>query len=401
MVGKPCWQLALFLLFLAVLIDRQSVYADCRSFSDLIRNGAYAVADQDGSIADSCNEDIPFIPASIVKVPLALAAFDILGADFRFTTELYMDGQENLYIHGSGDPFLVSEEVGLILDRLAERGVRRINGIFVDNSRYDLGGQVPGRGVSDNPYDVPVNATAVNFNTVSVRVLDDGNVVSAEPQTPTLPVMKDLARSYRPGEYRLNVCPGNCSADTMAVRYTAELFRAMQRREGIEGDGPLTVGNVPESASLVYLHRNTKTLEEVVVSMLEFSSNFIANQLFLRCGVEESGWPANWDKAGTTVAASLARRLGRDTTEDIRLVEGSGLSRGNRVTARAMTHVLREFRPHASLLRERKHAMMKSGTLDGVYNYAGYLADGRSFVILLNQRENTRDNVLKRLNRRE
>ena len=83
----------------------------------------------------------------------------------------------NLYLKGFGDPFLVAEEVALILDRLQDSGVARINGIFVDNSSYDLEEQVPGRGTSDNPYDVPVSATAVNFNTVAVRVRPDREVL--------------------------------------------------------------------------------------------------------------------------------------------------------------------------------------------------------------------------------
>ena len=48
-------------------------------------------------------------------------------------------------------------------------------------------------------------------------------------------------------------------------------------------------------------------------------------------------------------------------------------------------------------MQEKRDASMKSGTLQGVYNYAGYLEDEKTFVILLNQKRNTRDEVIKNI----
>src|SRR5690606_4517873 len=62
---------------------------------------------------------------------------------------------------------------------------------------------------------------------------------------------------------------------------------------------------------------------------------------------------------------------------DIRLEEGSGISRGNRFTARGLAKVLELFAPHAVLLRGPDGSLTKSGTLDGVRTLAGY-ADTKS-----------------------
>jgi D-alanyl-D-alanine carboxypeptidase/D-alanyl-D-alanine-endopeptidase (penicillin-binding protein 4) len=377
-----------------VLFDRQSAGADCRSFAGLLTHGGYAVGDHPGRTVSSCNENTPFIPASIIKVPLALAAFDILGPDFRFTTEFYGDRQGNLFIKGYGDPFLVSEEIELILDRLAGKGVGSINTIFIDPGSVDAAEEMPGRGKSNNPYDVPISAVAVNFNTVNIRVYGSGRVESAEPQTPTLPIMHDLGKDLPPGEYRINVCQGDCSPVKQSARYAAELFRALQRKKGMPGDGPFAVKSVTADAVLLYSHRNTRNLAGIVSSFLDYSNNFIANQVFLRCGMERYGMPANWDKAGKAVEGSLARVLGPDSAGQIHMEDGAGLSRNNRITAAAMLRVLEKFKPHARLLQAKKNGRIKSGTLDGVYNYAGYLADGTPFVIVLNQRNNSRDAIL-------
>jgi D-alanyl-D-alanine carboxypeptidase/D-alanyl-D-alanine-endopeptidase (penicillin-binding protein 4) len=58
------------------------------------------------------------------------------------------------------------------------------------------------------------------------------------------------------------------------------------------------------------------------------------------------------------------------------------------------------FKPHAGLLPFENNCLRKSGTMTGVYGYGGYFAGARgldSFVLLLNQPKNTRDQVLELL----
>ena len=384
-------------LTIAFMWDRQAALADCRSLSPALRQGAFIVAAPDGRVLIACNENQPLIPASILKIATALISLEVLGPDYRFLTELYLDAEQNLYLKGYGDPLLVAEEAALILDQLRALGVARINSIFIDNSSYALAEQVPGRGDSNNPYDAPVNATAVNFNAVAVKVGPGQEVRSAEEQTPTLPLMRELARGLEPGEYRLNICTGGCRAEEQSARYVAELFRALQREKGIAGDGETGLRPVPAGVKLLAAHRNSRTLAEVLVAVLEHSNNFAANQLYLACGAARYGYPATWDKARRVGQEVMAKVLDPKVAGSLRMVEGSGLSRDNRVTARVMLELLQRFAPHAGLLREQHGVRLKSGSMDGVHNYAGYLPGGQPFVILENQADNTRDRLLARL----
>jgi D-alanyl-D-alanine carboxypeptidase/D-alanyl-D-alanine-endopeptidase (penicillin-binding protein 4) len=388
--------LSLF-LFTAVCGARPSAFADCRDFASLLQNGGLVAASADGRILAACNPDQPYIPASILKIATALIALRVLGPDFHFQSEWYQDSEQNIYIRGNGDPFLVAEEAALILDRLRDLGVARINSIFIDNRSYDLAGQVPGRGISANPYDAPVSATVVNFNTVAIRVGPDLEVRSAEAQTPTLPLMRELARGLPPGEYRLNICREQCLPEEASARYAGELFRALQREKGIAGEGGYGLRAAPAGATLIYTHRNTRGIREVLLAFLEHSNNFVANQVYLACGAARYGYPATWAKAARVAAETLTGLLGPDTADQVRMVEGSGLARENRVTARAMLKLLQVFAPHAGLLREEEGIRLKSGSMAGVHNYAGYLPGGRPFVILANQPANTRDRLLARL----
>ncbi len=378
-------------------IVTESAAATCSSpFNKLIKNGGYGVADSKGKVISSCNPDTAYVPASVVKVATALAAFDILGPDYRFTTSFYQDAKKNLYIKGTGDPMLVSDEIRLILKTLQEKGVTTINDIYIDPSAFALEYRVPGREDSRNPYDAPVAAVSVNFNSVAVRLTKKKAILSGEKETPLLPIMEEVAKGkgYPAGRQRINICEGGCLEEKQTARYAAELFRALQKEAEIVGKGKIGVRLVPKDATLVYTHKNSKDLKELTSSFLKYSSNFISNLVFLTCGAKKYGYPATWAKGERALREVLEKRLGKKTAAAFIIKEGAGLFRGNRVTVRAMLELLRVFRPHASLLRKYMGLRSKSGSMKGIYNYVGYLQDGRPYVILLNQKRNQRRAVL-------
>ena len=59
--------------------------------------------------------------------------------------------------------------------------------------------------------------------------------------------------------------------------------------------------------------------------------------------------------------------------DDIHIEEGSGISRGNRFTARGLARVLTMFAPHATLLRRGDGTFFKTGTFSGVRTLATQL----------------------------
>jgi D-alanyl-D-alanine carboxypeptidase/D-alanyl-D-alanine-endopeptidase (penicillin-binding protein 4) len=89
-----------------------------------------------------------------------------------------------------------------------------------------------------------------------------------------------------------------------------------------------------------------------------------------------------------------------DAPELLLMPEGSGLSREQRSSAAGMMGILQQFRPYASLLPNNDGVLRKSGTLTGVYNYAGFIqgVDGLyPFVIMTNQGSNNRAEILRLL----
>ena len=62
-----------------------------------------------------------------------------------------------------------------------------------------------------------------------------------------------------------------------------------------------------------------------------------------------------------------------------------------------MITILNQFKPFSEMLPKSEDKLVKTGTLTGVYSYAGYFVKEQkkhSFVLILNQRKNTKSKIL-------
>ncbi len=387
-----------FFMFFFVLGGSSIVHSEGASLTECITNGGYLVGTGDREFA--YRDNTLFLPASTLKIVTSLLAFDLLGPDFRFETHLFLDAQQNLYIKGFGDPFLTSEEILRLCLSLHGLGITTVQNLFLDNSAYSIDCSSPGSLESSNPYDAPNGALAVNFNSLAIDKLSDGTIVSAEPQTPTLSIMELVPRDIPKGKQRININSIKTKT-TLSVpeQYAGELFAAQLQKAGIKIEKGIRKQRVPKNLSPVLRYKNSKTLEEVMGQCLLYSNNFIANQVFLYCSTLGGTTPATWEKSRKIIKSYLTTHIGL-SPEQFRVYDGAGLSRQNRITARGLVRVLKNFSPYKNLLTKKDGIFLKSGTLSGVYCYAGFLnIHGQSapFAILLNQQKNTRDVLLKQL----
>jgi D-alanyl-D-alanine carboxypeptidase/D-alanyl-D-alanine-endopeptidase (penicillin-binding protein 4) len=363
-----------------------------------VQNGGYLV--QDSSRTLNHRERDLFIPASTLKILTCLVALENLGLDYRFETHFFLDNKNNLYIKGFGDPFLTSETVLQIAGELVGLGISQIGSLYLDNFSFDLAAGSAGGENTTNPYDAPNGALSVNFNALPLLVKGDGTITSGESQTPLLPLMVEIGAGLRPGFHRVNVNAFLQSRQlSPPIRYTGELFTAQLQQSGIEVLHGFGKKAVPGGIKPLYIHYSRKSLEEIIRECLKFSNNFIANQLFLACGARDFGFPASWEKSRRTFD-TFTRTVLNLPSDQIHLEEGSGLSRNNRISPAALLKILDRFTPFSSLLPELNNIRVKTGTLTGVFCYAGYFpGDGRltPFVILLNQVQNSRKDILEEL----
>ncbi len=332
----------------------------------LAPSGVVLVVDADGNELVAQNADEPFVPASVTKIVTAWLALEVLGGDYRFQTRFYLDKNRVLYVRGGGDPFLISEELALLAPQLvAAVGKQPLTGIVLDASYYPADIRIPGIEDSKESYDALNSALAVNFNTIYAE--RSGNSVrSAEEQTPITPLAISQFRARGPkGRGRISL-----SQDpAVSLKYAGELIAAFIERAGGSVKGKISTGSVPKGLEPVYVHRQSRTLSEILVQLLLASNNYIANQVFLEIGGHRQGGPVSLEKSLQVAREMLAAH---GLAEAIHLEEGSGISRGNRFTARGLAKVLDLFAPHADLLRGHDGGANKTGTLDGVRTLAGY-----------------------------
>jgi len=352
---------------------------------------AAVVAAPDGHILAGVHLDRALIPASILKLLTTLAALEKLGPDYRFRTDFYIDSQNNLKIKGYGDPLLVSEELKLIADHLATR-LHSVQNLILDDFFFKQPVRIPGRGTSTQPYDAPNGALCVNFNTVAFN-RQNGHWVTDEPQTPLLPsvVPKIAASGMARGRITL------AADSTEALRYTGELFQYFFQKAGMEVNGAIGRGRIdPQSDQLVWPYRSRTKLREVVADLLEYSNNFMANQILLVMGAETLGPPATVDKG-----LQVLKKFYREELKILsgRIVEASGISRENRITVRDMLTILQRYEPYHGLMRKKGRQFYKTGHLKGIRTRAGFLTSTHGglyrFVVIINTPGKTTDEMMK------
>jgi len=338
------------------------------------------VIDPDGRILYKKNETIKYIPASTLKLLTALSAIHYLGLNYQFRTEFYTDTEGNLKIKGYGDPFLTSEVWQEIADELTEK-LPKFKNLIVDNSYFSKNLVVPGVGASTNPYDAPPGALCANFNTVFFDHDQKGRIISAEPQTPMTPFAQKKISSLvqKKGRYTFT----HDQAD--AARYAGELFLYFLNKKGVENLGGIHPGLAAADDKLIHTHLSGLTLNEVIKEMMEFSNNFVANQICIAMGVHVFGPPGTMEKGVRAILDYARKEL---HMEDVILVEGSGISRKNRISPLDMKAVLERFKPYRHLLKRSGDTFFKTGTLMGIRTRVGYIeTEARNpyqFVIFLN-----------------
>jgi serine-type D-Ala-D-Ala carboxypeptidase/endopeptidase (penicillin-binding protein 4) len=335
------------------------------------------VASPDGEILYQVNPDREQVPASTLKLLTALVALDHWGPSHRFLTEFYVDRRGALKIKGYGDPLMISEVLKEISRDLASI-LQHIDTIVVDDTYFSPQIEIPGRTRSTNPYDAPVGALCANFNTVFYGRDARGRPTSLEPQTPMVPFAAErIARFNHPvGRYTFSHRPDD------SALYLGELLRFFLQEEGRAEIKTVTHGRVGREDRLILSYQSRFTLEQVIQKMMEFSNNFIANQLILALGAARYGPPATLGKAQAGLRDFCARSQGLQT---VRVVEGSGISRENRLSAMSMLVILDHFKPYRHLLNKTDDIRMKTGTLTGIAARAGYISpdDGDPFPFAL------------------
>lgn len=389
----------ILLVFLGLLYIAQLQISYAGNLDDLHNlvgdQDAVLVTDTKGSVLFSKNAGRRLIPASTLKILTALVALDSLGPDFRFVTEFYLDQEDNLIVKGYGDPLLISEVLVQITATLATQlsaNSKEIKDLVLDDSYFDDPIVIPGVTSSYEPYDAPSGALCVNFNTVNFKRKPSGVYVSAEPQTPLLPFALDRIRASGMKHGRIIFS----SEAHESTRYAGHLLRHFLKQQGIDIKGRIRIGRVRKEADkLIFKYTSEFSIQQVVSKLFEYSNNFMANQLLVATGAHVYGPPGTLPK-GVRAASTFAKNVLK--INNFKIVEGSGISRENKISAHNLHIILEAFAPHYHLMRREGRTFYKTGTLNGISTRAGYIESSKGglhrFVVLINTPGKTTERIM-------
>ena len=370
------------------LID-QSPFASARW-------GVKVVSMSSGATIYERNARQRFIPASNMKIYTTATALELLGADYRWRTSVYVlaepdaDGtvEGDLILYGRGAPDLADDANENSLEKLAEaihaRGIRRVKGSVIGDESYFRGNSL-GDGWQWNDmqwyFGAEASALSVNDNEIDLNLLPAAKaaatpeVRAAEPlgyvqidnrmapgnraQRSTIGVSRGLSDNRI--EVWGELAPG---ANGFGVRlsvhnpalWAAKIFAAALKARNISVGGEASARSFRTAPSLRF--EPSKATEIAAVTSAPLSaiaratnkeSNNLYAELILRTlgrerrsmlsAPEPPGRELGDDEAGTALIKLWLGRNGVAST-DTALHDGSGLSRLNLVTPDSAAQLL-------------------------------------------------------------
>ena len=383
-----------------------------------------------GKTLYSLNENYNLLPASTLKILTAFSAYQSLGADFKFSTRLYSQNKTfhkkqyrgDLHIEFNGDPSLTHDHLAELLDALKRDGVREIQGrIWLDNTAYN--GYPRSGGTSWDDWNIcfaapstaiildrncffgwlkptrPGHIAEMEYDQPHWRLAVENHVVTREPlESELLGCVQEVwpSEDY---EYRLEGCI-QPNRDKMRMAFSANnVERAARRfvqselkRLGIALKGPIKTGKPARPFQYLLTEHQSEPLTELLYPVLEKSDNVYSDSILKTLGRQLTGDAGSYYSGSEQIRAVFSEE-GVPLLRS-RIVDGSGLSRYNLISATDMNKVLtfgwQQWGDKAPWLvwRSKPEYWFKSGYLNGVNNMAGYAfdEDGKvfAFTIFLN-----------------
>lgn len=323
----------------------------------------------------SINHTASMIPASNTKLFTTATALELMGGDYLISTKILADDANisdgtldgNIYIKGFGNPTFTTEDLEELVNKLYQSGLRKITGnIYGDDTFFD-------NVYSRDDWISEENAN-VKLPPISAIVIDRNRTV----------VTKKRRGRYR--NYFVNV--------QNPPSHAAKMLKEKLKTVGIEAEGNAISGQSPENSIL--LVESSIELRELIKEINKSSDNFYAECLFKTLGSVYSSRQGNSFFSTQAILNFIEDNSIYST--GTKIVDGSGISRFDQVTAGAIVGLLEkvyfnidqfdDFYNSLSIagIDGTLHKRMigtsaennfrgKTGTLNGVSSLAGYVTN--------------------------
>ena len=90
-----------------------------------------------GKVLYEYNQNKYLHPASALKLFTMAAAYDQLGGDYQYRTQLFKDKNNNIYLKLSGDPTLTTSDLTNLFKELKSKYKINVNDVVIDPTVID------------------------------------------------------------------------------------------------------------------------------------------------------------------------------------------------------------------------------------------------------------------------
>ena len=318
--------------------------------------------------------DRPRNPASTMKLLTTIAALDLLGPSYQWETKIYLNGtlkagtlKGDLVFKGSGDPWFVIERFWKLLKNLQAQGLKHIDGdLVIDDHLFDQSA-IDTHTLDGKPYrayNTSPSAALINYSytKIIVRSAHNGLTVLTEPPISTLQIKNKVrvlagACNGRNGGITLAVTahsnrtevtvggqyPPTCGEVILKRsvlphnQYIYGLFRYLWEEMGGSLTGTFRKGTAAPGDT-EFLSFPSVPLGQIVTYINKFSNNVMSRNLLLTLAAEHNGASAKPEQ-GVAVVQRWLNTQGLKL-EALNMVNGAGLTRQARLTARGLADLL-------------------------------------------------------------
>ena len=318
--------------------------------------------------------DRPRNPASTMKLLTTIAALDLLGPSYQWETKIYLNGtlkagtlKGDLVFKGSGDPWFVIERFWKLLKNLQAQGLKHIDGdLVIDDHLFDQSA-IDTHTLDGKPYrayNTSPSAALINYSytKIIVRSAHNGLTVLTEPPISTLQIKNKVrvlagACNGRNGGITLAVTahsnrtevtvggqyPPTCGEVILKRsvlphnQYIYGLFRYLWEEMGGSLTGTFRKGTAAPG-DIEFLSFPSVPLGQIVTYINKFSNNVMSRNLLLTLAAEHNGASAKPEQ-GVAVVQRWLNTQGLKL-EALNMVNGAGLTRQARLTARGLADLL-------------------------------------------------------------
>lgn len=395
-------------------------------FKSGISRSAISISVKDiktGHTVYKLNDNRPNMPASTLKLVTLSASLDTLGMDYEFKTQMYKTTDNNLYIKLAGDPFLSSYGLKKLFVTAKEKNIKEPKNIFIDDYIFD---DVEwGEGWQ---WDDDLNPLMPKFSSYNI----DGNLldVIVSPTKTGAPATVSTGKFYpitfmnlvETGDHNdisvsrnNNISPDIINLKGLVVKQTTikipinnpKRYFKLRLEDSIRSTkmdyyGKFNQKKLPEQ-NIYLVEEVTHPITEALPAILKNSNNLVAESVFKAAGAK---FVKNTGSINNSISM-LDKYLEKININhsNIRIVDGSGVSKNNIVTADFMSDILIKIYDNEDFVKAmptagegtlssrmlyfKDNLRAKTGTLSDVSAIAGYITSrsGKTYAfdIMINE----------------